>query len=66
LDEFSTDEDAIRGREQQNIDFNGRSRSDGGTSRNAIRGVEKNNIRGRQYHRAANRKFGNRYKYTGN
>jgi hypothetical protein len=67
LDEFSTNNSAIRGREQQNVDYYGGARSDeGGTSRNAIRAVGKNNKNGRRYHRAANREFGNKFKYTGN
>ncbi len=39
LDKSSKNKDAIRGREQQNIDKDGKARSDGGTSANKIRGV---------------------------
>jgi hypothetical protein len=39
LDSFSTNYNAIRGREQQLIDFNGGARSVGGTTRNIINGV---------------------------
>ncbi|RTL29129.1 MAG: type IV secretion protein Rhs [Burkholderiales bacterium] len=44
LDQVSTNPDAIRGREQQLIDFNGGAKSVGGTTRNAINGVSDWNI----------------------
>jgi RHS repeat-associated protein len=56
---------AIRGREQQLIDFNGRSRTDGGASGNHYRGVSKININGYTYHLKANSKWGELYKFTG-
>ena len=56
---------AIRGREQQMIDFFGGARSDGGTSGNAIRGVGANNLRGRTYHNASTAMFGELHPYTG-
>ncbi len=64
-------EKAIRGREQQMIDFYGGALSDSARrpdaiSANRIRGVDKNNPRGREYHEAANALFGEKYKYTGN
>ncbi len=57
---------AIRGREQQLIDFHGGARSDGGTSGNKIRGVAKDNRLGATYHYQASLKFGTKYRYTGN
>ncbi|WP_146616255.1 RHS repeat domain-containing protein [Chitinophaga dinghuensis] len=45
---------AIRGREQQLIDFNGGALSDDGTSGNRIRGVGKLNPRGVIYHYTSN------------
>ena len=59
LDKSSKNKDAIRGREQQNIDKNGGSKSDGGTSGNSIRGVRKNNPNAKKYEDAAKREFGN-------
>jgi hypothetical protein len=59
---------AIRGREQQMIDHYGGSRSDrrpGSRSGNAIRGVARDNPRGRIYHAAATVMFGQRARYTG-
>jgi hypothetical protein len=57
---------AIRGREQQLIDYHGGAISDGGTSPNAIRGVAAANPLGRAYHSMANFMFGSKYRYTGN
>lgn len=57
---------AIRGREQQMIDFFGRSISDGGTSGNAIRGVGPNNSRRHIYHDQATIRFGELHRFTGN
>jgi hypothetical protein len=59
---------AIRGREQQMIDAHGGSWSDTGKPHktgNAIRGVAKDNKRGKIYHKAATRAFGELHKYTG-
>jgi len=59
---------AIRGREQQMIDYYGGARSDrraGSRSGNAIRGVAKDNRLGRVYHDAATAAFGQKSKYTG-
>ncbi|MFG2044866.1 polymorphic toxin-type HINT domain-containing protein [Dactylosporangium sp. NPDC048998] len=49
---------AIRGREQQMIDFHGGAKSDGGTSGNAIRGAAADNPLLGTYLRAATRAFG--------
>jgi RHS repeat-associated protein len=49
-----TDLAAIRGREQQLIDFHGGAQSDGGTSANIIRGVSRSNPRGPFYEAQAN------------
>ncbi|QTE36360.1 DUF6443 domain-containing protein [Mucilaginibacter gossypii] len=65
IDRSSKNRFAIRGREQQLIDFFGRAQSDGGTSGNRIRGVSKVNPLGRIYHAAANAKFGQLSKFTG-
>jgi len=59
---------AIRGREQQLIDFYGKAWSDTPGEKhtgNKIRGVRKANERGRIYHDAATREFGERHPYTG-
>jgi hypothetical protein len=56
---------AIRGREQQLIDFHGGSQSDGGTSGNRIRGVSKFNPLGRIYHNSSNIYFGPLHPFTG-
>ncbi|MBR6946120.1 MAG: hypothetical protein IKH64_09295, partial [Prevotella sp.] len=55
--------DAIRGREQQLIDYYGGI----GNSKlgNKIRGVSKSNIWGRYYHNMSNSYFGNIAPYTG-
>jgi RHS repeat-associated protein len=58
----------IRGREQQLIDSFGGARSDTGKpyrTENAVRGVGKENPRGRQFHDAATAKWGQRHPYTG-
>jgi outer membrane biosynthesis protein TonB len=60
---------AIRGREQQQIDYYGGARSDnrtGSRSGNAIRGVAKDNKLGPIYDAAATATFGRRAPYTGN
>jgi RHS repeat-associated protein len=57
LDKSSSNKDAIRGREQQNIDKNGGAQSQGGTSGNPNRAVSKNNPNAKRYESAANREF---------
>ena len=56
---------AIRGREQQLIDYYGKAKSEGGSSGNAIRGVAKDNELGKLYHAMASGFFGEVYSYTG-
>ncbi|MEM9329457.1 MAG: hypothetical protein AAGA85_27600, partial [Bacteroidota bacterium] len=56
---------AIRGREQQMIDFHGGARSDGGTSANLIRGVSRINTNRFWYHNQSNAHFGEIYPFTG-
>ena len=61
---------AIRGREQQLIDYHGGAMSDSdrrsdAVSANRIRGVSKINPRGYKYHQAASAAFGEKYKFTG-
>ena len=58
LDQFSTNKPAIRGREQQLIDNRGGAQSEGGTSRNKIRGVGRNNPMRPIYNAAATASFG--------
>jgi RHS repeat-associated protein len=58
LDKSSENADAIRGREQQNIEANGGAQSEGGTSGNAINGVSPNNPKAGQYANAAEEEFG--------
>lgn len=55
--------DAIRGREQQMMDFHGGVGST--TLGNSIRGVSKMNPNGSRYHKASNMKFGQLHKFTG-
>ncbi|WP_375419223.1 SpvB/TcaC N-terminal domain-containing protein [uncultured Hymenobacter sp.] len=57
---------AIRGREQQLIDFYKGAISDNGTSGNPIRGVGKDNPAGRIFHFFSNKNFGPKAGYTGN
>jgi hypothetical protein len=57
---------AIRGREQQLIDFHGGAYSDGGTSANSIRAVRRNNLLGRVWWEESNMAFGPLAPYTGN
>ena len=60
---------AIRGREQQMIDYNGGAWSDTGKpykTENKIRGVRKANEKGLKYHKAASFLFGELCPYTGN
>lgn len=54
---------AIRGREQQMIDYFGGVGST--TLGNSIRGVSKTNRLGIRYHKASNALFGQLYRYTG-
>jgi RHS repeat-associated protein len=58
LDKSSSNPDAIRGREQQQIEANGGAKSQGGTSGNAINGVSAKNPKADQYKNAANQEFG--------
>ncbi len=58
LDKSSSNPDAIRGREQQLIDANGKAQSESGTSSNAIRGVAKDNPNAAVYQQAAEEEFG--------
>jgi RHS repeat-associated protein len=58
LDKSSDNRDAIRGREQMNIEANGGAQSEGGTSGNAINGVGPNNENGPEYRQAATKEFG--------
>ena len=55
----------IRGREQQLIDFNGKSYSDLGASGNSVRGVAKDNPIGPVFHEASSQAFGEIHEYTG-
>ena len=57
LDKSSTSKDAIRGREQQNIDSNGGAQSQGGTSGNRINGISDKNKKIEQYMHAAREGF---------
>jgi hypothetical protein len=59
LDKSSKDPNAIRGREQQNIDKNGGAKSKGGTSGNKINSVGDKNPNKAKYEKAANREFKN-------
>jgi hypothetical protein len=56
---------AIAGREQQLIDFNGGSMSDGGTSANMIRAVGKGNGMGLILFQMSNARFGPLAPFTG-
>lgn len=55
--------DAIRGREQQMMDFHGGVGST--TLGNSIRGVRKNHPFGSYYHTKSNQMFGPLHQYTG-
>jgi hypothetical protein len=57
LDKSSPNKDAIRGREQQSIDQNGGSKSQGGTSGNGINGISEKNPKKDQYMDAARKEF---------
>lgn len=58
LDKSSANKDAIKGREQQLIDKNGKAKSEKGTSGNAIRAVSKQNPNAKKYKKAAKNEFG--------
>jgi hypothetical protein len=58
LDQTSSNSDAIRGREQQMIDKNGGSKSQGGTSGNTINGVSPTNPKKDHYLDEALKQFG--------
>ncbi|MBV7531175.1 DUF6443 domain-containing protein [Chitinophaga sp. sic0106] len=58
LDESSDNKNAIRGREQQNIEARGGAQSEGGTSGNAINGISPKNPNKDKYIDAANKEFG--------
>jgi RHS repeat-associated protein len=58
LDKSSNNPDAIRGREDQNIQSNGGAQSHKGTSGNRIEGISPNNNKKQQYINAANKEFG--------
>ena len=58
LDKYSTSPQAIRGREQQLIDFHGGAQSVGGTARNKINGVSAWNPNGPYYNWASTAEFG--------
>ncbi|HEY2854904.1 MAG TPA: RHS repeat-associated core domain-containing protein [Gemmatimonadaceae bacterium] len=68
VDQWATGLDgrsAIRGREQQLIDYHGGAQADQGSSANLIRGVRKDNPAGLLYWQLSNEQFGPLYKYTG-
>ena len=58
LDRFSTNPDAIRGREQQPIELNGGAKSQGGASGNAINGISPTNPKRQRYEDARRKEFG--------
>lgn len=64
-DRHSNSYDAIRGREQQRIDFYGGAQKDGGTSGNLNRGVSRGNWAADDFDRAATREFGHLPKRLG-
>ncbi|WP_195758375.1 hypothetical protein [Kangiella sp. HZ709] len=57
LDKSSKNKDAIRGREQQQIENNGGAKSQGGSSGNAINGISDKNPKKEQYMKAADEEF---------
>ena len=57
LDKSSTNNDAIRGREQHLIDVNCGARWEGGTSGNVINSISPRNKKGKEYRDAAAREF---------
>ena len=58
LDRTSSKSDAIRGQEQRNIDKNGGSKSQGGTSGNQNNGISPTNKKREQYLKASENEFG--------
>ena len=58
LDRTSSNRQAIRGREQQLIDYHGGAQSTGGKSGNAINGIGDNNKKRKEYIKAAIKEFG--------
>lgn len=58
VDKNSSNPDAIRGREQQLIDWHGGAQSQGGTSGNAINGISRSNPKATQYDQACKKEFG--------
>ena len=58
LDQSSTNKNAIRGREQQLIDYHGGAKSTGATSGNAINGISATNVNRDIYLREAEKEFG--------
>ncbi len=58
LDMYSTNPDAIRGREQQLIELNGGAKSQGGSSGNAINGISPTNPKRQRYEDARRKEFG--------
>jgi len=58
LDKYSTNYDAIRGREQYLIELNGGTKSQGGSSGNAINGVSPTNPNRQRYEDARRKEFG--------
>lgn len=57
LDKSSTNADAIRGREQMQIDKNGGAQSSGGASGNKINGISLKNKNRDKYINAASKEF---------
>lgn len=58
LDKSSSNPDAIRGREQQLIEYHGGAKTSGGTSGNEINGIRPDNPKRDQYMNAADQEFG--------
>lgn len=58
LDKYSTNSDAIRGREQQLIELNGGAKSQKGTSGNTINGISPTNPKKQRYEDARRKEFG--------
>lgn len=58
LDKSSSKPNAIRGREQQLIEYHGGARSQGGRSGNHLNGISGRNRRGKRYLAAASEEFG--------
>ena len=58
IDKYSYNSDAIRGREQELIEYYGGAKSEGGTSANAINTISKRNKKRKKYLDACKRAFG--------